>query len=152
MVPVRRAKTDTQEKVRTCIHSMTSMNRLIMKSIRQACRKEVKRLKELITNYPEEVQPMSLNCEICGTPIDSHYGELTISIQPHVIKDGSFWKIDKYVPDVLKRKVLCEACIIRMKHDIPYDVDDLYTWGQIWMFIKQKAIVWWTNLRRSIRS
>lgn len=117
-----------------------------------ACREEVKRLKELITNYSEEAQPMSLNCEICGTPIDSHYGELAISIQPHVIKDGSFWKIDKYMPDVLKREVLCETCIIRMKHDIPYDVDDLYTWGQLWMFIKQKVSVWWTNLRRNIRS
>ena len=118
----------------------------------QACREEVNQLRDQIRNYHEEVEKVQLNCEVCGCEIQQHYGEMTLSIQPHVIKDGSFWSIDKYMPDVLNRKVMCEPCIIKMKHEISYDSEDMYTWSQLWMFIKQKIRVWWISLRKESRS
>ena len=116
----------------------------------ERCREEVKRLKEQINNWPkEEVEPMTLNCEVCGAPIESHYGELTVSIQPHVIKDGTFWTIDNYVPDVMKRKLLCEPCIIHLKKDYANIEDEMlpYTRSELWILIKQSFWAWYRKVR-----
>lgn len=115
-----------------------------------ACRKEVDQLRELINEYDntEEAQTMSLNCEICGAEIDTHYGEITVSIQPHAIRDGSFWTIDSYVADVLNRKIVCEPCIIHLKRD-HYDIDGIkpYTIRQLWMLTRQTIGAWFQKER-----
>ena len=58
---------------------------------------------------------MTLYCKICGSEITDHYGEINLTIQPHVIQDGSFWAIDQYNPDIYKQDIVCEPCIIKMR-------------------------------------
>jgi hypothetical protein len=112
------------------------------------CREELKRTRELIHNYREEVEKVQLNCEACGSEILEHYGELTVSIQPHVVKDGSFWKIDSYRPDTLQRRLLCEPCIIKLKHDVVYNPNiQPYTWDELWALIKQRVHLSWKRFR-----
>lgn len=95
------------------------------------------RLKTIAREMNEEVPKVTLNCKICGAEIDAHYGEVSLTIQPHVIQDGSFWKIDQYNPDIYKQDIVCEPCIIELRDKIQGHVPlVVYTFTEILGFVR----------------
>lgn len=89
-----------------------------------------------------------LKCKICGADIDAHYGELTLIIQPRVIKDGTFWKIDGYMPDTIRVGPVCETCIVSVRQpfwtaQIPGDeTEHMVSWGMLYRIAKAKVRTW----------
>lgn len=97
------------------------------------------RLKTIAREMNEEVPKVTLNCNICGAEIDAHYGEVKLTIQPHVIQDGSFWKIDHYNPDSYNQDIVCEPCIIRLRDMIRGTEPAITpTWSELWSFAKTR--------------